>query len=97
MSDSEQLVRELFEMQKQLSIQMLANTNIIAAILCSLPEHDAQQVKKILEVQAASGEFHGLTLDACQLANKLVCAAIDSDSLPDPNKMLRLVRGGKID
>ena len=89
------LAREILELQRQLSIQSLAHTQILSALLNIIDPHDLQRLKKILEVQSSSGELQGLVKDSCRLAVQLVTSATDEGVASDPHKLLRLIHGGK--
>lgn len=89
------LARELFETQKEFSIHQMAHTQILCALLNVIDRNALQRLKKIVEVQASSGELQGRAAEACRLASEIVSLATGGDATPDPRKIFQLIQGGK--
>jgi hypothetical protein len=89
------LARELVDTQKEFSIRQMAHAQILCALLNVIDHNSLQRLKKILEIQASSGEFQGLAAESCRLAVQIVSSATEDDVPPDPRKILRLIQGGK--
>jgi len=87
---------EIIATLKSLSVQNLANTQIICALTHVIDESALLSLKSILESQSSSYEPQSITYDVAVLAREIVRLAMGDDD-PGQKNLLRLVRGGKID
>lgn len=93
--DIAETFRELIESHRQLSIQHLALSHILYALLNVIGQSELQQLKRLLETQVAGDELQGVGAEALRLSVQIVSLATDDDEAPDPRKLLRLIKGGK--
>jgi len=93
-----ELYKELVGFNRDLSVQLGAQTHIIFALLSVIPKNESQQIQDILQAQAAESEPHGLIGESCRLAAELVALANNNGKPLNPKSLLlKLIPGGKKD
>ncbi|MDP1991023.1 MAG: hypothetical protein Q8K00_08360 [Syntrophales bacterium] len=87
--------RNLFELSKSLSIQVMAHSIILYALLARIEQQDLQRVKEFLETLAATSDFQeGSLVDASRVAIEMV-SYLTGNNPVDPRKLFHLIPGGK--
>jgi len=90
-----ELGRELLNLNKELAVQVHAQSLILSALLRVLDPSKLKEVSDLLQAHAAASESHGLAGDSGRLAVQLASLSTDDDDSSGLCTLLRVLPGGK--